>query len=146
MVFGAKTHIAVDSKQGVVHSLCTSAASVADMHMLPDLLHGEEWKVWGDAAYQGQGDAVREAAPQAQDMTSRRTKYKNSVDEEARRKNTTKGRIRAKVEHPFRILKCIFGYTKVRYRGLRKNHQWLCAAFALVNLYQQRKRLAPLGA
>ena len=144
--FGAKAHIGVDSKQGVVHSVCTSAASVADMHMLPDLLHGEERKVWGDGAYQGQGEAIRRAAPQAQDMTSRRTKFKNYVDEEARRKNTTKARVRAKVEHPFRILKRIFGYTKVRYRGLRKNHQWLCAAFALVNLYQHRKRLVPLGA
>ena len=144
--FGAKAHIGVDSRQGVVHSVCTSAASVADMHMLPDLLHGEERKVWGDAAYQGQGDAIRRAAPQAQDMTSRRTKFKNYVDAEAQRKNTTKARIRAKVEHPFRILKRIFGFTKVRYRGLRKNHQWLCAAFALVNLYQHRKRLAPLGA
>ena len=144
--FGAKAHIGVDSKEGVVHSVCTSAASVADVHMLPDLLHGEERKVWGDAAYQGQGTAIREAAPQAQDMTSRRTKFKNYVDEEAKRKNTTKARVRAKVEHPFRILKCIFGFTKVRYRGLRKNHQWLCAAFALVNLYQHRKRLAPLAA
>jgi IS5 family transposase len=144
--FGAKAHIGVDSQQGVVHSLCTSAASVADVHMLPDLLHGEERKVWGDAAYQGQGEAIRRAAPQAQDMTSRRTKFKNYVDEEAKRKNTTKARVRAKVEHPFRILKRIFGYTKVRYRGLKKNHQWLCAAFALVNLYQHRKRLAPLGA
>ena len=144
--FGAKAHIGVDSKAGVVHSVCTSAASVADMHMLPDLLHGEERKVWGDAAYQGQGEVIRRAAPRAQDMTSRRAKFKNYVDEEARRKNTTKARVRARVEHPFRILKRIFGFTKVRYRGLRKNHQWLCAAFALVNLYQHRKRLAPLGA
>jgi IS5 family transposase len=136
----------VDSKETVVHSVCTSAASVADVHLLPDLLHGEERKVWGDAAYQGQGDAIRQAAPQAQDMTSRRTKYKDEVDEEAKRKNTTKARVRAKVEHPFRILKRIFGLTKVRYRGIKKNHQWLCAAFALVNLYQHRRRLAPQGA
>ena len=79
-------------------------------------------------------------------MTSQRTKFKNYVDEETRGKNTTKARVRAKVEHPFRILKRIFGFTKVRYRGLKKNHQWLCAAFALVNLYQHRKRLVPLGA
>jgi IS5 family transposase len=79
-------------------------------------------------------------------MTSRRTKYKNDVDEEAKRKNTTKARVRAKVEHPFRILKRIFGFTKVHYRGIKKSHQWLCAAFALVNLYQHRRRLAPLGA
>jgi IS5 family transposase len=65
------------------------------------------------------------------------------VDEEAKRKNTTKARVRAKVEHPFRILKRVFGFTRVRYRGIWKNHQWLCAAFALVNLYQHRNRLAP---
>ena len=76
----------------------------------------------------------------------RRTKYKDHVDEEARRRNRTKSKVRAKVEHPFRILKRVFGFTKVRYRGLKKNHEWLCAAFALVNLYQLRNRLAPLGA
>ena len=144
--FGAKAHIGVDAREGHVHSVCTSAASVSDVHMLPDLLHGEEKKVWGDGGYQGQGDAIRAAAPQAQDMTCRRTQYKAGVDEEARRKNRTKSRVRAKVEWPFRILKRVFGFTKVRYRGLKKNHEWLLAAFALVNLYLHRRRLAPLGA
>ena len=65
-------------------------------------------------------DVIREAAPHAQDMTCRRTKFKNYVDEEAKRKNTTKSRVRAKVEHPFRILKRIFGFDKVRYRGLKR--------------------------
>ena len=87
-----------------------------------------------DAGYQGQGDVIREAAPHAQDMTCRRTKFKNYVDEEAKRKNTTKSRVRAKVEHPFRILKRIFGFDKVRYRGLKKNHTRLCACFALVKI------------
>ncbi len=68
------------------------------------------------------------------------------VDEQARRKNTTKSRVGAKAEHPFRILKRIFSFDKVRYRGLKKNHNRLCACFALVNLYQHRQRLAPLGA
>jgi IS5 family transposase len=144
--FGAKAHIGVDSKEGIVHSVCTSAASVADVHMLPDLLHGNEKKVWGDGGYQGQGEVIREAAPDAQDMTCRRTKFKGHVDEEARRKNRTKSKVRAKVEWPFRVLKRVFGFTKVRYRGLKKNHEWLLVAFALVNIYQHRKRLAPLGA
>src|SRR5271155_1779979 len=144
--FGMKAHIGVDSKEGIVHSVCSSAASVSDVHMLPDLLHGDETKVWGDGGYQGQGEVIREAAPKAQDMTSRRAKYKDGVDAETRRKNRTKARVRAKVEWPFRILKRVFGFTKVRYRGLKKNHEWLLAAFALVNLYQHRKRLAPLAA
>src|SRR3979411_1482830 len=143
--FGLKAHIGVDSKQGVVHSVCTSAASVADTHMLPDLLHGEERKVWGDGGYQGQTEAIHDAAPHAQDMTCRRTKFKNYVDEEARRKNTTKSRVRAKVEHVFRILKRVFGFDKVRYGGIAKNHHRLCANFALINLYLHRKRLAALG-
>ena len=141
-----KAHIGVDSKQGIVHLVCSSAASVADKHMLPDLLHGDERKVWGDEAYQGQSEAIRKAAPYAQDMTSRRTRYKQAVDELQRRKNRTKARVRAKVEHPFRILKRVFGFVKVRFRGLKKNHDHLCAAFALVNLYMHRKRLAPQGA
>ena len=144
--FGMKAHIGVDAKEGHEHSLCSSAASVADKHMLPDLLHGKERKVWGDGGYQGQGDAIRQAAPHAQDMTSRRTRYKDGVDELQRRKNRTKAKIRAKVEHPFRILKRVFGMVKVRFRGLKKNHHHLCAGFALVNLYLHRKRLAPLGA
>ncbi len=144
--FGMKAHIGVDSKQTVVHSMATSAASVADKHMLPGLLHGKEKKVWGDGGYQGQTGAIRKAAPKAQDMTCRRTRYKDRVDELQKKKNRSKSRVRAKVEHPFRILKRIFGFTKVRYRGLKKNHEWLCAAFALVNLYQHRNRLAPLRA
>jgi IS5 family transposase len=144
--FGAKAHIGVDSKEGIVHSVCTSAASVSDVHMLPDLLHGHEKKVWGDAGYQGQTEAIHAAAPAAQDMTSRRAKHKGGVDQVERRKNRTKARVRSKVEWSFRILKRVFGFTKVRYRGLKKNHEWLLAAFALVNLYQHRNRLVPLGA
>jgi IS5 family transposase len=67
--FGMKAHIGVDSKEGIVHSVCSTAASVSDIHMLPDLLHGDEKKVWGDAGYQGQSEAIHAAAPDAQDMT-----------------------------------------------------------------------------
>jgi len=143
--FGMKAHIGVDSKEGIVHSVCSTAASVSDVHMLPELLHGDEKKVRGDAGYQGQTEAIREAAPQAQDMTSRRVKTKAGVDEAEKRRNRTKARVRAKVEWPFRIVKRVFGFTKVRYRGLKKNHQWVCAAFALANLYKNRKRLAKIN-
>jgi IS5 family transposase len=144
--FGLKAHIGMDSKTNVVHSVCTSAASVADCHMLPSLLHGEERKVWGDGGYQGQTTVIREAAPHAQDMTCRRTKYKDRVDELQKKKNKTKSRVRAMVEHPFRILKRVFGFDKVRYRGIAKNHNRLCANFALINLYHHRKHLAVLAA
>jgi len=144
--FGLKAHIGVDSKEGTVHSVATSAANVSDVHMLPDLLHGEERKVWGDGGYQGQTKAIQQAAPKAQDMTCKRTKFKNYVDEVAKKKNTTKSKVRAKVEHVFRILKRVFGFDKVRYRGIAKNHHRLCTNFALINLYLHRKRLARLAA
>jgi IS5 family transposase len=79
VVFQCKAHIGVDSKEGIVYSVCTSAASVSDVHMLPDLLHGAEKKVWGDACYQGQTEVIDAAAPEAQDMTSRRAKYKGGI-------------------------------------------------------------------
>ena len=90
--FGMKAHIGVDSKEGIVHSVCSTAASVSDVHMLPELLHGGEKKVWGDAGYQGQTDAIHQVAPGAQDMTSRRVKTKAGVDEAEKRRNRTKAR------------------------------------------------------
>ena len=143
--FGLKAHIGVDAKEGHVHPVATSAANVADMHMLPDLLHGEERKVWGDGGYQGQTEAIRGAAPHAQDMTCKWTKFKAGVHELQKKKNKSKASVRAKVEHIFRIVKRIFGFDKVRYRGIAKNHHRLCANFALANLYLHRKRLAVLG-
>ena len=97
-----KAHIGVDLKEVIVHSVCTSAASVSDIPMLPDRLHGEERKVWGDGSYQGQVEVMREAAPHAQNMTSRRNRYKGGVYEKKRSKNRTKARVRSKLEWPFR--------------------------------------------
>jgi IS5 family transposase len=80
-------------------------------------------------------------------MTCRRVKNgRGEVDGEQKRKNRNKSRVRAKVEWPFRILKRIFSYTKVRYRGIAKNHHWHLTAFALVNLYLHRKRLLVIAA
>jgi IS5 family transposase len=116
-----KAHIGVDSKQGIVHSVCSTAASVSDVPMLPELLHGGEKKVWGDAGYQGQTEAIHEAAHGAQDMTSRRVKTKTGVDEAEKRRNRTKARARAKVEWLFRILKHVFGFTRVLSRLKEKS-------------------------
>jgi IS5 family transposase len=144
--FGMKAHVGVDSKHGIVHSGETTAANTADSKMLLELLHGNERKVWGDAAYQGQGEKIRSKAPHAQDMTSRRARYKQIVDELQRRKNRTKAQVRSKVEHVFRVMKRQFGFDRVRYRGLAKNANRMFACFALVNLYLTRKRLVPMGA
>ena len=144
--FGMKAHVGVDSKTKLVHSVVATAANVADSTVLPELLHGEETKVWGDQAYRGQTEAIREVAPAAQDMTNQRYRYQDRIDEVERAKNRTKSRVRSKVEHVFGVLKLKFGLVKVRYRGLAKNANWLFAAFALVNLFLVRRKLLSAAA
>jgi IS5 family transposase len=95
-------------------------------------------QVWGDAGYQGQTEVIHAAAPQAQDITSRRVKTKAGVDEEQKHKNRTKARVRAKVEWPFRVLKRVFGFTKVRYRGLKR----ITSGFALASRWSTPIRTA----
>ena len=139
--FGMKAHVGVDSKTKVIHSAVATAAHVADSTVLPDLLHGEETKVWGDQAYRGQREAMREAAPRARDYTQRRYRHKDRLDEQERARNRTKSQVRSRVEHVFQILKLKFGFVKVRYRGLRKNANRLFATCALVNLFNTRWKL-----
>src|SRR5438034_6926291 len=85
--FGMKAHVGVDSKTKIIHTAVATAANVADSVVLPDLLHGEETRVWGDQAYRGQTEVIRECAPQARDCTHRRYRYKNRIDEVERAKN-----------------------------------------------------------
>jgi len=144
--FGMKAHVGVDSKTKLVHSAVVTAANVADATVLPELLHGEETRVWGDQAYRGQREVIHESAPRARDCTQRRYRYKDRIDEVERAKNRNKSRVRSKVEHVFQILKLKFGFVKVRYRGLKKNANRLFAACALVNLFQVRKKLLRLQA
>jgi IS5 family transposase len=104
-------------------------------------MHGEETRVWGHQAYRGQSRVIRECAPQAQDCTYRRNRYKDRVDEVERAKNRTKWTVRSKVEHGFGVMKLKFGFVKLRYRGLKDNAKQLFAVCALVNLYLTRKKL-----
>ena len=139
--FGMKAHVGVDSKTKLIHTALVTPANVGDATVLPELLHGEETRVWGDQAYRGQRDVIQECAPQAQDCTHRRYRYKDRIDEVERAKNRTKSTVRSKVEHVFGVMKLKFGFVKVRYRGLAKNANRLFATCALVNLFLVRKRL-----
>ncbi len=139
--FGMKAHIGVDSKTKIIHSAAATAANVADCRLLPDLLHGEETRVWGDQAYRGQRDVIIGHAPRARDFTNRRYRHKGLVDEAERAKNRTKSKVRAKVEHAFFVIKRVFGFARVRYRGLGKNAHRLFVACALANLYIARRHL-----
>lgn len=140
--FGMKLHIGVDSKTGLVHSARVTAANEHDKHSIPDLLHGEERRVYGDSAYHSQKELIASKAPHAQDFTNERTRWKGWVDEDARRKNKTKSKVRAKVEHVFAVVKRQWGFTKVRYRGLAKNATRAFVGLALANLYLTRPRYA----
>jgi len=139
--FGMKAHIGVDSKTKLMHAVVATAANVHDSQALPDLLHGDETRVWGDSAYSGQGEAIQACAPQAQDFTNKKGRRNRPLSEADKATNRTKSQVRAKVEHPFHVLKRVFGFVKVRYRGLAKNANWLFVACGLVNLYMARRHL-----
>ena len=139
--FVMKLHIGVDSKTKLIHSMTTTAANVHDAKVLGDLLHGGETRVYGDQAYRGQAAVIRACAPNAKDFTNQRYRYGGVVDEVERGKNRTKSGVRAKVEHPFGVIKRVFGFAKVRYRGLAKNMQRLWVSCGLANLFMVRHRL-----
>lgn len=137
--FGMKLHIGVDSQSGLVHSAVVTAANVHDKHPLPDLLHGAEQRVYGDSAYSSQKALIAGKAPRAKDFTNARVRNRQGdVDEAARAKNRSKSRIRARVEHVFCVVKRLWGFSKVRYRGLAKNATRAFIALALANLYLGR--------
>ena len=140
--FGMKAHIGVDSATKVIHTVVATAANVADCTILPDLLHGHETRVWGDQAYRGQRQAIRQRAPAAKDFTNRRYRHRGVVNQVEKAKNRTKSRVRAKVEHPFLVIKRVFGFARVRYRGLEKNAHRLFVTCGLANLFMLRHRLA----
>jgi IS5 family transposase len=140
--FGMKMHIGVDSESGLAHSAVVTAANVHDKHPLPDLLHGQEEKVYGDSAYASQEDLIRSKAPQAEDWTNQRVNPNSPTPELDRWMNRAKSRVRSRVEHVFAVVKRLWGFTKVRYRGLAKNATRSFVALALANLYMARRRLS----
>lgn len=139
--FGMKLHIGVDSQSGLTHSAVVTAANVHDKHPLPDLLHGQERRVYGDSAYASQKALMEAKAPRAKDFTNQRTRRNGVVDEAIQAKNRNKSRIRARVEHVFGVVKRLWGFGKVRYRGLAKNATRAFTALALANIYLSRSRL-----
>ena len=139
--FGMKAHIGVDSRTKLIHTVKASAANVADALGMPHLLHGKETRVWGDQAYRGQKEAIRAVAPRVRDFTNQRYRWGTRVDETIKATNRRKSKIRAKVEHVFGVIKRVFGFQKVSYRGLAKNLHRLEVTAALTNLFMMRRRL-----
>ena len=145
--FGMKAHIGVDDESGLVHHVECTAANASDVTVAHRLLHGQEETVCGDSGYtgldkreemQGKGDLgyLIAAKPSVLKQIKRRGEQKL-----ARELEYAKASLRAKVEHPFRVIKRQFGYTKVRYRGLVKNTAQVLTLFALSNLWMVRRPL-----
>ncbi len=143
--FGMKAHIGVDADSGLVHTVIGTAANVNDVTQGHGLLHGEETAVFADAGYQGA--AKRPEATGVDWHVAMRPGKRRALDKNSPwgslldQAEQLKASVRAKVEHPFRVIKCQFGFTKVRYKGLAKNTAQLVTLFALSNLWMARRHL-----
>jgi IS5 family transposase len=142
--FGMKLHIGTDPR-GIVHSVRATDAAVADVTQLPELLHGYEREVFGDQAYWKEDDRRFLESRGIHYRINRRPTSRRPLSERWRMINRVRSRTRACGEHPFRVLKQLWGFTKVRYRGLAKNLARAETMFALANLYQVRRQLLPAG-
>ena len=142
--FGMKAHVGTDQR-GIVHSLVTTAANEADISQLPQLLHGKEKELLGDQAYWS--EFHRQCAKEAgvRYRVNRRGNHSHPLTEWQKLINRARSRVRARGEHAFHVVKRLWGFSKVRYRGLAKNTARLFTAFALANLYLLRRRLLPPG-
>jgi IS5 family transposase len=149
--FGMKAHIGVDADSGLVHTVRGTSANVNDVVEGNSMLHGQETDAWGDAGYQGIAKRPDAKATVNWHVAMRYSKRKvldkgNAQDALIDQIEKIKGGIRAKVEHPFRVIKRQFGYVKVRYRGLKKNTAQITTLFALSNLWMARHKLMAMQA
>ncbi len=142
--FGMKIHVGVDRESRTVHSLVTTPANVHDSKMVEDILHGEENAVFGDSAYMGKTEEIAKKAPGALDLTQTRGTKNRKLTEEEKETNRLLSKTRSRGEHIFLIAKRIFGFSKVRYKGLAKNTNFVFVLFALSNLYMVRRDLLAL--
>jgi IS5 family transposase len=143
--FGMKLHIGTD-RRGTVHSLTATHAAAADITQLPDLLHGAETVLYGDQAYWKEGDRQAFEAKGVRYRINRRAAGGNKkLSERWRKINRARSRTRARCEHPFRIVKHLWGFEKTRFRGIAKNLARAQTMFALANLYAHRHQLMPTG-
>jgi IS5 family transposase len=134
--FGMKLHIGTDSQTGLVHSASVTAANVHDSQEVSNLLHGNETRFYGDSAYRGkeQRKRLKHLAPNAKDFTNKRAYRNTPLTEADKNTNRRKSGVRSKVEHVFLVIKRLWGFTKVRYRGLAKNANRAFAMLAMANL------------
>lgn len=143
--FGMKVHTGTD-KKGLTHSLVVTDAAQADIKQMPQLLHGEEREVYGDQAYWKETDREEFERRGVRYRVNRRGNWANPLSEHWRKINRARSRVRARGEHGYHVVKRLWGFTKVRYRGLAKNRARAYTAFALANLYLVRHKILAPGA
>lgn len=143
--FGMKVHTGTD-KRGLTHSLTVTDAGQADIKQMPDLLHGEEREIYGDQAYWKESDREDFERQGIRYRVNRRRKGKSPLSERWKKINRARSRVRARGEHGYHVVKRLWGFNKVRYRGLAKNRARAFTAFGLANLYMVRHELLPAGA
>ena len=143
--FGMKAHIGVDVESGLIYTVECTTAKVADNTMLKNCLHGEEKIVFADRGYHQNNRTIDHFACEDGLVILVPSKKPNGgkLTEQQKKSNHALSAIRAVVEHPFRVIKQQFGFTKVRYRGLKKNTAQIVTLFALSNLWMARHRLMP---
>lgn len=139
--FGMKVHTGTDSQSGLVHTVQVTTASVHDKQEMEAVLHGEEKAVFGDKGYFSDQDKRAARKTGLFWGVLDKAKSKKRLSNKQKRRNKKLSSIRAKVEHPFRVVKRQFGYVKTRYRGLKKNAAQVFTLFALANLYKVRRAL-----
>lgn len=143
--FGMKVHVGTDT-QGLVHTITTTDAAQHDSRQLQNLLHGEERELYGDSAYWKNADRDAFQSAGVRYRVNKRGNRHQPLSGLWRWINRTRSKVRARGEHAFHVVKQLWGFRKVRYRGLRKNTVRAYAAFALANLYLVRRKLLPAGA
>jgi len=140
--FGMKVHVGTD-KRGLVHSLVAGAANEADINRMDQLLHGEESELYGDQVYWSEDHRLQCKYAGLRYRVNRRPSHSRKLNEHQRAINRSRSRTRARGEHAFHVVKRLWGFAKVRYRGIFKNTVRAFAMFALANLYLMRRRLMP---
>ena len=139
--FGMKAHTGTDPENRVVHTVVATTARVHDSQVMDDLLHGDEEEIYGDKAYANQDRKAEFEERGVKWCVSKKASRGQSLSKKDRERNRRMSRTRARCEHPFHVIKCLFGYRKVRYRGIYKNAAQIFTLFALTNIYMVRKKL-----
>lgn len=140
--FGMKLHVGTD-RRGIVHTVTATHAATADITQLNELLHGDEREIYGDQAYWKEADRQRFRSAGVRYRVNRRPNGSRPLTEHQKKINRSRSRTRARGEHAFRVVKQLWGFAKVRYRGIAKNAARAMATFALANLYMLRRKLMP---